>query len=153
TNLGHTVSAAGVAGVIKILLSLQHKQIPPSLHFESGNVHIEWNGSPFYVNTQLQDWPASSGKGRYAAVSSFGASGTNAHLVIEQAPEHERRSASRPGYLIVLSARTAEQLRQQVEQLVTFCEQTAEIDCGNMSYTLLLGRRHLKHRLACVVRN
>jgi acyl transferase domain-containing protein/acyl carrier protein/SAM-dependent methyltransferase len=151
SNLGHTVTTAGVAGVIKILLSLQHKQIPPSLHFESGNSHIEWKGSPFYVNTQLQDWhQASEGTPRCAAVSSFGLSGTNAHLVIEQAPEHGCRPTTQPGYLVVLSARTSEQLRQQVEQLATFCEQTAEIDCGNMSYTLLLGRRHLMHRLACV---
>jgi acyl transferase domain-containing protein/2-polyprenyl-3-methyl-5-hydroxy-6-metoxy-1,4-benzoquinol methylase len=166
TNLGHTAAAAGVAGVIKILLSLQHKQIPPSLHFQSGNAHIQFKGSPFYVNTRLKDWSVALGEAdgtgsaqgtiptrRCAAISSFGFSGTNAHIVIEEASECTRRHAQMPGYLIVLSARTPAQLRQQVEQLVAFCECTAGIDCGNMSYTLLLGRKHLKHRLACVVRN
>jgi acyl transferase domain-containing protein/NADPH:quinone reductase-like Zn-dependent oxidoreductase/acyl carrier protein len=151
TNLGYTVIAAGVAGVIKILLSLRHKQIPPSLHFESGNAHIQFKESPFYVNTRLRDWSVAPGERRCAAVSAFGISGTNAHMVIEEAPEHSRRPATKPGYLIVLSARTMEQLRQQVEQLATFCECIGELDCGNMSYTLLLGRKHFKHRLACVV--
>ena len=158
TNLGHTAAAAGVAGVIKLVLSLQHKQIPPSLHFASGNAHIQFNESPFYVNTRLKDWEVEAdGIRRCAALSSFGFSGTNAHMVIEEAPERSRRHAEKPGYLIVLSARTQDQLRQQVEQLVTFCERDTQLDdgndCGNMSYTLLLGRQHLKQRLACIVRD
>ena len=110
TNLGHTVTAAGVAGVIKILLSLQHKQIPPSLHFQSGNAHIQFQESPFYVNTRLKDWAvtpglAAPGEGdgrRCAAISSFGFSGTNAHMVIEEAPELSRRHAQMSSYLIAL---------------------------------------------------
>ncbi|TMC19494.1 MAG: zinc-binding dehydrogenase [Chloroflexi bacterium] len=188
TNLGHTAGAAGVAGVIKILLSLQHKQIPPSLHFQSGNAHIQFKESPFYVNTRLQDWkpgvqdtepplggqaqgtapskpqtptlecPAEGDKARRcAAISSFGFSGTNAHMVIEEAPEQTRSHVEMPSYLIVLSARTEDQLHQQVEQLVVFLSQDDQaanmINCGNISYTLLVGRKHLKYRLTCIIRN
>lgn len=153
TNLGHTAAASGIAGVIKVLLALKHKQLPPSLHFESGNPDIQFEGSPFYVNTCLKDWAVDSGLKRCAAVSSFGISGTNAHMVIEEAPVVERKHSEKPGYLIVLSARTNEQLRKQVEQLLVYTEQECEIDCGNMSYTLLLGRKHFNKRLASVVRS
>jgi polyketide synthase PksN len=152
TNLGHTAMAAGVAGVLKILLSLQHKQIPPSLHYEKTNAHIDFENSPFYVNTQLREWSVEEGEKRCAAVSSFGFSGTNAHMVIEEGPRERRVHRERPGYLIVLSARTAEQLRQQVEQLEEYGRKI-QLDCGNASYTLLLGRRHFSHRLACLARS
>uniref|UniRef100_UPI00215AB9A6 SDR family NAD(P)-dependent oxidoreductase n=1 Tax=Paenibacillus peoriae TaxID=59893 RepID=UPI00215AB9A6 len=153
TNIGHTQIAAGITGMIKLLLSLKNKQIPPTLHFRSGNSNIQFADSPFYVNTYLQDWEVEPGARRCAAVSSFGASGTNAHLVIEEAPQTERRHSEKPGYFIPLSARTSKQLRQQVEQLLAYCEQEPKADCGNMSYTLLLGRKHCNHRLACVARN
>ncbi|KYG96802.1 SDR family NAD(P)-dependent oxidoreductase [Paenibacillus polymyxa] len=153
TNIGHTQIAAGITGMIKLLLSLKNKQIPPTLHFRSGNSNIQFADSPFYVNTYLQDWEVEPGVRRCAAVSSFGASGTNAHMVIEEAPQTERRHSEKPGYFIPLSARTSKQLRQQVEQLLAYCEQEPKADCGNMSYTLLLGRKHCNHRLACVARN
>ncbi|MGG1942592.1 SDR family NAD(P)-dependent oxidoreductase [Paenibacillus polymyxa] len=153
TNIGHTQIAAGITGVIKLLLSLKHEQIPPSLHFQSGNSNIQFADSPFYVNTQLQNWLIEPEARRCAAVSSFGASGTNAHLVIREAPHTKRRHCEKPAYFIPLSARTSQQLRRQVEQLIAYCEQEPEADCGNMSYTLLLGRKHCNHRLACVARN
>jgi polyketide synthase PksM len=149
TNIGHTLMAAGVAGVIKILLALKHKQLPPSLNYEKGNSHIDFENSPFYVNTILREWEVTPGKKRCAAVSSFGFSGTNAHVVIEEAPIIERTHADLPGYLIVLSARNAEQLKAQAERLVRHCQADTTIDCGNISYTLLLGRKHFNHRLAC----
>ncbi|MCU7925176.1 MAG: SDR family NAD(P)-dependent oxidoreductase [Candidatus Thiodiazotropha sp. (ex Dulcina madagascariensis)] len=153
TNIGHATPAAGVAGLIKVLLSLQHKRIPPSLHYEKGNADIEFEGSPFYVNTQLREWPADAGDKRRAAISAFGFSGTNAHMVIEEAPVVERSHSEKPGYLIVLSARTAEQLRQQATQLASHIEAHPQVDCGDLSFTLLLGRKHFAHRLACVARD
>lgn len=153
TNIGHAATAAGIAGLVKILLSLQHKQIPPSLHFQSGNTEIKFEESPFYVNTRLKKWEIEPGGRRCAALSSFGFSGTNAHMVIEEAPRVERRHSEKPGYLIVLSAHTLEQLRQQAEQLVQYCEREPRTDCGNMSFTLLSGRKHFNHRLACVVKD
>ncbi|MEJ2621309.1 MAG: SDR family NAD(P)-dependent oxidoreductase [Candidatus Thiodiazotropha sp.] len=153
TNIGHTATAAGIAGLIKVLLSLKYKKIPPSLHFEKGNPNIQFKGSPFYVNTRLRDWKVEAGNKRCAAISSFGFSGTNAHMVIEEAPVVERSHSEKPGYLIVLSARTAEQLRQQAMRLVNHLDTHPQVDCGDMSFTLLLGRKHFANRLACVARN
>ncbi|PQP85529.1 polyketide synthase, partial [Paenibacillus sp. AR247] len=113
TNIGHAAHAAGVAGIIKILLALKHGQIPPTLNFHQGNPGISFEDSPFYVNTSLKEWTPEGQRPRLAAVSSFGFSGTNAHVVIEEAIAPMRVSASRPGHLIVLSARTSEQLREQ----------------------------------------
>ncbi|HXO71698.1 MAG TPA: beta-ketoacyl synthase N-terminal-like domain-containing protein [Bradyrhizobium sp.] len=151
TNLGHTAMTAGVAGVIKILLSLKHEAIPPSLHYGQGNPNIAFQDSPFYVNTALKEWAVEDGIKRRAAVSSFGFSGTNCHMVIEEAAGIERRHEKKPGYLIVLSARSAEQLRRQIENLAAHCERMDLIDCGDLSFTLLLGRKHFNHRMACVV--
>ncbi|MBH8599656.1 MULTISPECIES: beta-ketoacyl synthase N-terminal-like domain-containing protein, partial [unclassified Thermoactinomyces] len=153
TNIGHTQLAAGISGFIKILLSLKHKKIPPSLHFRKGNANIQFKDSPFFVNTKLRDWEVEPGVKRRAAISSFGATGTNAHLVVEEAPQVERRHPDKPGYLIVLSARTQERLRKQVEQFIAYCEDEERAGCGNASYTLLFGRQHFKHRLACVARD
>src|SRR5204862_7363646 len=82
SNGGHGLSAAGVAGVIKVLLALQHRQLPPTINYERLNEHIELKASPFYVNQQLQEWELKGGVKRQAAVSSFGFSGTNAHVVV-----------------------------------------------------------------------
>ena len=153
TNIGHVAAAAGVAGVIKILLALKHKQIPPSLHFKSGNSSIAFEDSPLYVNTRLKEWEAEPGTKRCAAVSAFGFSGTNAHMVIEEAPESEWKPSEKPGYLIVLSARTPQQLRLQAELMTEYCEGEPGESCRNVSYTLLMGRKHLSNRLACVVQN
>jgi len=157
TNLGHTATAAGVAGVIKVLLSMQHRKIPASLHFKAPNPAIDLERSPFFINTGTRNWDVEPGRVRRAAVSSFGFSGTNGHVVLEEAPPQEQRQPDpRPGYLIALSARTSEQLQTVVERLVAFLEAERGgrwLDCGDISYTLLLGRRHLTHRLACVVRD
>ncbi|WP_251069195.1 SDR family NAD(P)-dependent oxidoreductase [Xanthomonas citri] len=151
TSIGHTASAAGVAGVLKILLALRHRQLPPSLHFRQGNPHIDFENSPFHVNTVLREWTVEPDERRCAAVSSFGISGTNAHAVIAEAPPSTRRHAQRPAYLIVLSARTSEQLRTQVERLLAYCRDGEHAaDIGDISFTLLMGRRHLRHRIACV---
>ncbi|MFF2910651.1 beta-ketoacyl synthase N-terminal-like domain-containing protein [Paenibacillus sp. NPDC057934] len=151
SNVGHTQYASGVAGLIKILLSLQYKQILPSLQFEKENANIQLKGSPFYINQHLKPWSVPSDIKRKAAISSFGFSGTNVHMVIEEAPEFKRSHASRPGYVVVLSGRTKDQLRQQVLQLINYCAEKPELDCGNLSFTLFVGRKHFNHRLACVV--
>lgn len=152
TNIGHAAAAAGVAGLLKMLMSLQHRQIPPSLNFANGNPHIDFDNSPFYVNTQLREWQAPQGRTRCAAVSSFGLSGTNAHVLVEEAPVRARVPVPRPGYLVVLSAHTEHQLRQHVEQLCVHCEGNPHLQCADIAFTLTVGRRHFEHRLACVVR-
>ncbi len=153
SNLGHAATAAGIAGFFKVLLSLKHRKIPPSINYEAGNPRISLEHSPFFVNTKLLDWPAEPGLPRRAAISSFGFSGTNAHLIVEEPPATECRHAEKPGYLIVLSARSSAQLRLQVARLVEHVERDLYVDLGNLSYTLLVGRKHLNHRLACVVRS
>jgi polyketide synthase PksN len=151
TNVGHAATAAGVAGVLKILLALRHRRIPPSLHFESGNPAIDLESGPFYVNTQMRDWQVGEGEVRRAAVSAFGFSGTNAHLVLEEAPPIERLATEAPAYLVVLSARTAEQLQQQARNLLGWLRGTA-VPMNDLSFSLFVGRMHHTHRLACVVR-
>ena len=105
SNIGHLDAAAGVAGFIKTVLSLEHQQIPPSLHFTASNPQIDFDNSPFYVNATLADWPAGDTP-RRAGVSSFGIGGTNAHVVLEEAPARENASHSRPRHLLTLSAKT-----------------------------------------------
>jgi polyketide synthase PksN len=153
TNIGHAGNAAGIAGVLKLLLSLKHRQIPPSLHFQSANPAIEFESGPFYVNTKLDEWQVNGDGRRRGAVSSFGFSGTNAHLVIEEAPPLERLAVSSPAHLIVLSARTTEQLKQQAHNLLAFVESTPDLSLNDMSFSLAVGRMHLSHRLSCVARN
>ena len=145
SNLGHATTAAGVVGLIKILLAMRHQQIPPTLHVGKGNPAIDLRTSPFYLPTEAREW---AGERRRGAISSFGFSGTNAHVVVEEAPQQlgVRRSAG-PA-LIVLSARTAGQLRQCAERLQRHL--TSDTDLGAVAFTLLAGRRHMHHRLAVV---
>ncbi|HTH49069.1 MAG TPA: SDR family NAD(P)-dependent oxidoreductase, partial [Candidatus Limnocylindria bacterium] len=151
TNVGHTTAAAGVTGLFKVVLALKHRQIPPSLNFASGNPAIPFERSPFYVNTRLQEWAATPGKPRRAALSAFGFSGTNAHLVIREAPSASRQRLRLEGYPILLTARSQGQLRAIGEALVAHLEGHPEIEMADVSYTLQVGRRHLEHRLGCVV--
>ncbi|AJQ95676.1 SDR family NAD(P)-dependent oxidoreductase [Gynuella sunshinyii] len=153
TNIGHAAIAAGVAGVLKILLALRHQQIPPSLHFQESNPAIDFPSSPFYVNTGLQEWSPADQQRRRAAISSFGFSGTNAHMVIEEAPAHAPAAIDLPGYLLVLSALTEPQLIQQVQNLFAFCERQTDISLNDMSFTLFVGRMHLPHRFCCIARD
>src|SRR6202043_2108755 len=87
TNIGHTMAAAGVCSVIKVLLALRHRSIPPSLNLRKTNPYIDFENSPFFVNTTLRDWPITPGRPRRAAISSFGFSGTNSHLALEEPPK------------------------------------------------------------------
>ena len=117
SNIGHTLTAAGIAGVIKTLLCLNHGKLVPSLHYRRGNEHIALDDSPFYVNTELCDWPTESGQPRRAAVSSFGLSGTNAHVIVEAyRPPPEPDIPVQPR-LIALSARDSERLRAYARAL------------------------------------
>ena len=151
TNIGHAALAAGVAGVIKILLSLKHGQIPPSCNFEQPNEHIDFDSSPFFVNTRLRPWPLAHGR-RRAALSGFGMSGTNAHLVIEEAPVRERSAVThREAWPILLSAKTASALARRVEDLRDFLEREDGVEIGDVAYTLAVRRPHLERRVAFVV--
>lgn len=157
TNVGHAGAAAGLTGLFKLVLSLTYRQIPASLNYIPDNQSIDSENSPFYVNTEHSDWNVESGKTRMAALSSFGFSGTNAHLVIEEAPQSLDSSyRQQPGYLMVLSADSEQQLKEYVAHTVNWLNAAKENDGITMSindicYTLLTGRSHRKYRLASIV--
>lgn len=176
SNIGHTLRAAGVASVLKVLLAMKNRQVPPMWHHQALNEHIVLDGSPFYINRELRDWTVAPGHRRQAAVSSFGFSGTNAHLVIEQFSSEEARAMARPDptivtgqqvardpALIVLSAKNDAQLRQTVVNLLTHVREhigrmwTHEDAAGgadaylhSLAYTLQTGREAMSERLGFV---
>ena len=149
TNIGHLESAAGVASLIKVVLSLQNQQLPPHLHLKQRNPYINWDELPVSVTTEPMAWPT-GGKRRIAGVSSFGASGINAHLVLEEAPEPEPKaeSSDRPLHLLTLSAKTKEALNQLGDHYEKHLASNPALTLGNVSFTSNTGRGHFKHRLA-----
>ena len=152
TNFGHLDSAAGVAGLIKTVLALKHGQIPPSLHFERVNPEIDFAGS-LYVNTALAPW-AVNGTPRRAGVSSFGIGGTNAHVVLEEAPRVRRAETSaRTRHLLTLSARSEEALDEAAARLAAHLELHPELDIADIAWTLGTGRRAFPVRRTAVVRD
>ena len=149
TNIGHLDSAAGVAGLMKAVLSLKHKKIPASLNFEQPNPKLNIESSPFYVNTSLSEWEASSAP-RRAGVSSFGIGGTNAHVILEESPPREPSSASRPWNLIVLSAKTESALEAATDRLAGHLEKYPDQNLSDTAYTYQVGRKQFEHRRAVV---
>jgi acyl transferase domain-containing protein/enoyl-CoA hydratase/carnithine racemase/aryl carrier-like protein len=165
-NIGHALYAAGVAGALKLVLALKHRQLPPAASFERLNPHIDLSDSPFVVNTALKPWPENAKGGRSAVVSSFGFSGTNAHLVLEAAPTCRPRPAAehdtsaRPA-LIPLSAKTTEQLRQRAQLLadaladglaarIAVDDAQATPSLHDIAHTLQVGREAMEERCALV---
>jgi acyl transferase domain-containing protein/acyl carrier protein len=145
SSIGHLNAAAGVTSLIETVLALKHQMIPPSLHFEQPNPHIDFANSPFYVNTRLADWPAGPHP-RRAGVSSFGFGGTNAHVVLEEAPPCEVPASSRPWQVLMLSAKTATALEAATARLAEHFRQHPEVNLADVAYTLQVGRRSFSHR-------
>ncbi len=145
TNIGHLDAAAGVAGLIKTVLSLDRKQIPPSLNFVSPNPAVDFKNSPFFVNCKLRDWDASDSP-RRAAVSSFGLGGTNAHAVLEEAPYRPVGVAARTYQLLPLSAPSGDQLEEVAGHLSNHLAARPNSGLGDVAYTLATGRRVFEHR-------
>ncbi|OAD19106.1 polyketide synthase type I, partial [Candidatus Thiomargarita nelsonii] len=159
TNVGHLDTAAGVTGLIKTVLALKHKMLPPSLHFEQPNPKIDFANSPFFVNATLSEWK-SDGASRRAGVSSFGIGGTNAHVVLEEAPEQlpvisyqqKKGDTCRPWQLLVLSAKTSPALETATTNLAEHLKQHPEINFADVAYTLNIGRKVFEHRRMLVCR-
>ncbi|NHA02806.1 amino acid adenylation domain-containing protein [Mucilaginibacter sp. HC2] len=154
TNIGHTLEASGMAGVSKILLSLKHKQLPPSLNYEECNPLIDIINSPFKVQRDLGEWKTENNQPRRAAISGFGFSGTNVHMVIEEyiAPQKATQHNSGPA-IIVLSAKNAERLKDQVNNLLNFIKSHPDDHLQDMAYTLQVGREAMEERLAIIARD
>jgi acyl transferase domain-containing protein/acyl carrier protein len=139
TNLGHMDAAAGVTGLIKTVLQLQHRTLVPSLNFEEPNPRIDFPNSPFYVNTKLQQWKRDKGP-RRAGVSSFGLGGTNAHVVLEEAPEPEPSGPSRPLQLLTISAKTGTALDRATANLAAHLRENPDANLADLAFTLHVGR-------------
>jgi phthiocerol/phenolphthiocerol synthesis type-I polyketide synthase E len=152
SNIGHLDAAGGVAGLIKTVLALKHKEIPPSLHFEKPNPNIDFENSPFYVNTKLSEWKV-NGFPRRAGVSSFGIGGTNVHAVLEEAPTVESSGESRPWQLLLLSARTRTALDKMAANLIEYLSQRPHSKLADVAYTLQVGRKGFSHRKMIVCQN
>ncbi|MEA2601553.1 MAG: phthiocerol/phenolphthiocerol synthesis type-I polyketide synthase [Acidobacteriota bacterium] len=156
-NIGHLDIAAGAAGLIKTVLALEHRQIPPTPHFERPNPRIDFAASPVYVNRELAAWEAGEGP-RRAGVSAFGIGGTNAHVVLEEAPAlsvaaPRPAAAVRPWHLLAVSAKTEPALAAAVRNLAAHFREHPETDLGDAAFTLLAGRQAFAHRLAVVCRD
>ncbi len=151
TNIGHLDTAAGVAGLIKTVLSLKHRQIPASLHYSEPNPRIEFSGSPFYVNSELREWKKGAGA-RRAGVSSFGIGGTNAHVVLEEGPYRRRQETSRESHVMVMSAKTERGLEQAGQRLAKWMREGRVENIADAAYTLQVGRKAMRWRAAVVCR-
>ncbi|MBI1390258.1 MAG: SDR family NAD(P)-dependent oxidoreductase [bacterium] len=145
SNLGHLDAAAGMAGLIKTALALRHKRIPPSLHYQSPNPAIDFSSSPFYVNSTLSPWLDGDAP-RRAGVSAFGIGGSNAHVVLEEAPQPECTSTLRPCQLIALSAKTDSALNAAAQHFSLFFEEHPSTSLADAAYTLSLGRKQFAWR-------
>jgi acyl transferase domain-containing protein len=148
-NVGHLDAAAGMAGLIKTVLALKHKKIPPSLYFEQPNPEIDFANSPFYVNTEMTDWEGEPVP-RRAGLSSFGFGGTNTHTILEEVPAVEPSGASRPWQLLMLSAKTGTALDAATANLAMHLKRNPDLNLADVAYTLQVGRPAFKHRRTVV---
>ncbi|MFC0039506.1 type I polyketide synthase [Actinomadura rayongensis] len=154
TNIGHLDTAAGIAGLIKTALMLEHRTLVPSLHFTAPNPEIDFASSPFYVGTETADWPVPDGSGvRRAGVSSFGIGGTNAHVILQEPPERLPAPDETGDRLLVLSARSDAALDRLAGALARHLRSNPGLDLAAVARTLGLGRRAHAHRLALVARS
>jgi len=158
-NIGHLEAAAGVAGLIKTILALNHETIPPQKHFHHPNPHIPWDELPIQIPTALIPWSREKeGKPRIAGISSFGFSGTNAHILVQEAPLHDPKHlqtsslpVERSCHILTLSAKTQPALEALIANYVAFFEQSnSTITLQDICYTANVGRTHFPHRLSII---
>ena len=149
-NIGHTDTAAGVASVIKVVQALKHGELPPSLYYETANPTIDFATSPFFVNAELREWKRSNGP-RRAGVSSLGVGGTNAHAILEEAPQRRSGKRTRPIEILPLSAKSAAALDAATARLAQHLRTHPELELADVAHTLQIGRDSFEHRrvLAC----
>jgi amino acid adenylation domain-containing protein len=157
SNIGHCVTAAGVAGFIKLIFSLKYKTLPPTINYQNLNEHISLENSPFFISDKLRPWEVLENEKRQAAISSFGFSGTNAHIVIseyESSATDGRVAVSitqEHGSIIPLSAKTSEQLQQKAADLLDYLRRQDKVELADLAYTLQVGREAMEERFAVLV--
>jgi len=147
-NVGHLDAAAAVAGMIKTILALKHRTLPPSIHFSQANPEIDFQSTPFYVNTRLQKW--TSAGPRRAGVMSTGMGGTNAYVVFEEAPELGHAPSKNSSQLLILSGKTPLALDRSAQRLREFLEHNDSVDISDVAHTMCVGRHMFSHR-RCLV--
>ncbi|MGC6431608.1 MAG: amino acid adenylation domain-containing protein [Jejuia sp.] len=148
SNIGHLTAAAGVAGVIKTVLALYNKQIPASLGFQKPNPSIDFDNSPFYVNSKLTDWKLTKANSRIAGVSSFGVGGTNVHVILEEYNAHKNNSdsGSRRLQIIPWSAKSKESVEGYSDAISEYLENNTTTNLADFAYSLSKTRENFKHR-------
>ena len=149
SNVGHLDTAAGMAGLFKMVLALKNKMIPPTVHFEKPNPAIDFANSPFHINNTLQEWKAGPTP-RRGAVSSFGIGGTNVHMILEESPGNISEPTNRPNQILTLSAKTPTALETMIGNLANHLEQFPELNLADVAYTLNVGRQAYRHRHAVI---
>ena len=151
SNIGHLEAAAGIAGLVKVILALQYKQLPPSLHVKKLNPHIDWEHLPVKVVGELAPWPAANGK-RIAGISSFGFSGTNVHVIVEEAPAPSIVPANidRPLHVLGLSAKTEAAVKEFAGCFTRCIAAHSTLSLADICFTANTGRSHFNHRLAVI---
>jgi len=152
TNIGHLDAASGVAGLIKVVLALERRMLPPSLNFRKPNPNIDFENSPFFVQQALSEWRPANGI-RVAGVSSFGIGGTNAHVVVEEAPQQSASTTTQPWQLLTISAKTSSALEKATVNLADFLEEHPEMNLSDVAFTLQTGRKPFDHRRSVVVQS
>lgn len=155
-NIGHSLAASGIVSLISLVKAMQEQLIPASINCEQVNDYIDWNNSPLYINRENKEWNDINGKPRIGAVSSFGMSGTNVHIVVENTSKSERSSpAAEPCFILPLSAKTGESMDKLILNLIEYIEsgKIKNNEIKNLSRTLLAGRQHLNIRCAVVAEN
>ncbi|HVH13091.1 MAG TPA: type I polyketide synthase, partial [Longimicrobium sp.] len=153
TNIGHLDAAAGVAGLMKTVLALKHRQMPPTLHFKRPNPKLEIENSPFFVNDRLRDWDVPEGTPRRAGVSSFGIGGTNAHAIVQEAPAPQPSGPARPWHLLIFSHMTERGREEQTQAFVRWLEENPDANMADVAFTLQAGRRFFRQRRLLVCRD
>jgi len=152
SGLGHLLGAAGIAGLIKTVLALRHRHIPPNVHLDRPNAAVDWQDGEVLLPRQPTEWP-DPGRARLAGVSSFGWSGTNVHLLLEEAPPPEPTPAGREWQLLPLSARSGTALARSAAALHDALGDGSGVDLADVAHTLQSGRAALEHRTAIVCRD
>ena len=151
TNIGHLGAASGIAGLVKVVLALQNRVLPPSLNFNQPNPAINFANSPFYVQQELQAWQPEQGR-RMAGVSSFGIGGTNAHVIVEEAPDADPSDESERWQLLPISARTPVALELATDRLAEVLASHPELNLADVAFTLQQGRKAFAHRRILVAK-
>lgn len=151
-NIGHASTASGIASLIKVALALENEIIPPTIHYHETNPEIDFTNTPFYVNTKVKDWKR-GGSPRRAGLSAFGLGGSNAHMILEEAPERKKTEETKRYHVFMLSAKNEEVLKEYELKIADYMQKKTEASLEDIARTLQEGRMQFPYRCAVVAQN